>query len=58
MLKNMADVLDSVRYKGRKHLRYEDQWKRKKRKLMKDSGKEYETYKGEIRATKTLPNII
>ena len=49
VLKNMADAFDgaeSVRYKGRKRLRYEDQWKRKKRKLMKDSGKAYETVQG------------
>ena len=56
----MADVFDeaeSVHYKDRKRLHYEDQWKWKKRKLMKDSGKAYETYKGEIRAAKTSPNI-
>jgi hypothetical protein len=40
----MADDGESVRFKGRKRLRYEDQWKRKKRKLMKDSGEAYETY--------------
>ena len=56
----MADDLveaESVRFKGRKRLHYEDQWKRKKRKLMKDSGKAYETYKGEIVAAKSSPNI-
>lgn len=56
MAESLADA-ESVRFKGRKRLRYEDQWKRKKRKLMKDSGKAYETYKGEMRAAKTSPSV-
>ena len=56
MAESLADA-ESVRFKGRKRLRHEDQWKRKKRKLMKDSGKAYETYKGEMRAAKTSPSV-
>ena len=56
MAESLADA-ESVRFKGRKRLHYEDQWKRKKRKLMKDSGKAYETYKGEMRAAKTSSSV-
>ena len=38
--------------RGRKRLRYEDDWKRKKRKLQKDKGESYRTYKGKERAEK------
>ena len=41
----------SMRFKGRKHVRYEDLWVRK---IQKDSGKVYETYLGEIKAAKEL----
>ena len=47
-----ASADGSTRLKGRKRLRYEEEWKRKKRKLQKDAGKVYETYKGESRAEK------
>ena len=56
MAESLADA-ESVHSKERVRLRCEDQWKRKKRKLMKDSGKAYETYKGEMMAAKTSPNI-
>lgn len=39
---------------GRKRLRFEDQWARKKRKLRKDRGKSYKTYKGEHKDSKRL----
>ena len=42
---------------GRKRLRYEDDWKRKKRKLQKDKGESYRTYKGEERAEKQLVDL-
>ena len=38
-----ASMDGSTRLKGRKHLRCEEEWKRKKRKLQKDSEKVYET---------------
>ena len=43
--------------RGRKRLRYEDDWKRKKRKLQKDKGESYRTYKGEERAEKQLVDL-
>ena len=42
---------------GRKRLRYEDDWKRRKRKLQKDKGESYRTYKGEERAEKQLVDL-
>ena len=41
----------------RKRLRYEDDWKQKKRKLQKDKGESYRTYKGEERAEKQLVDL-
>ena len=35
--------------RGKKRLRYEEDWTRKKRKLQKDRGESYSTYKGERR---------
>ena len=37
---------------GRKRLRCVDQWKRKRIKIRKDSGKSYKTYKGDRRSSK------
>ena len=48
----MEAVETDVRKRGRKRLRYEHLWIRKKRKLQKDSGAAYETYKGEARPAK------
>ena len=45
---------DCMRKRGRKRLRYEDDWVKKKRKLNKDAGKEYETYKGEPKPAKQV----
>ena len=50
----MADDAELMRFKGRKRLRYDKDWKRK---ILKDSGEVYETYKGETKAAKTSPNI-
>ena len=44
--------MGDVRKKGRKRLRYEHLWIKKKRKLRKDSGAAYDTYKGEARPAK------
>ena len=46
----------SIQVKGRKHLRFESLWARK-RKIHKDSGKVYETYRGETKAAKELGHI-
>jgi len=46
------------RQQGRKRLRRVEQWARKKRKIMKDSGKAYKTYKGEPRSSKTLKTSL
>ena len=46
----------SIRVKGRKHLRYGSLWARK-RKIHQDSGKAYETYRGETKAAKKLEHI-
>ena len=43
----MADEGTSTRRKGRKRLRFESEWVRKKRKTEKDSGEAYTTYKGD-----------
>ena len=43
--------------RGRKRLRYQVEWKRKKRKLQKDKGETYTTYKGERRAAKQLVSL-
>ena len=54
----MADSgSESVRFKGRKPLRYEHLWKKKRRKLQKDSGVAYETYKSESKPAKELEPI-
>ena len=42
------------RQKGRKRLRNVELWTRKKRKIMKDRGKTYKTYKGESRSSKMM----
>ena len=42
---------------GRKRLRFEEEWKRRQKKLKKDSGKAYTTYKGDQRAEKELVDI-
>ena len=47
-----AEIEQDTRGKGRKHLRYEHLWIRKKRKLQKDGGSAYATYKGEPRSAK------
>ena len=43
--------------RGRKRLRYEEEWTRKKRKLQKDKGESYTTYKGERQAAKQLVSL-
>ena len=43
--------------RGKKRLRYEDEWKRKKRKLKKDKGESYTTYKGQEQAEKQLVDL-
>lgn len=43
--------------RGRKRLRIEKNWKRKRRKLEKDKGKAYTTYKGEAKAAKSIQDI-
>jgi hypothetical protein len=48
----MEQDVGDVRKKGRKRLRYEHLWIKKKRKLRKDSGAAYDTYKGEARPAK------
>ena len=55
----MADAAgqDSARLRGRKRLCFQEDWKRKKRKILKDSGKEYTTYKGDNRPEKVPPSI-
>lgn len=52
----MADV--SVKRKGRKRLRFEQDWVKKKRKLLKDAGKPYETYKGEQVPGKEVRDVL
>ena len=42
---------------GRKRLRMEQNWKRKKRKLGKDRGEAYVTYKGEAKVPKNIRPI-
>ena len=42
---------------GRKRLRNEENWKRKRRKLHKDSGKSYKSAKGVRKAAKEVMNI-
>ena len=42
---------------GRKRLRFEEEWVRKKRKLQKDKGESYTTYKWERKASKGLVSI-
>jgi len=46
------------RQQGRERLRRVEQWARKKRKIMKDAGKAYKTYKGEPRSSKTLKTSL
>ena len=41
-----ADAGAKESRRGRKRLRYEEQWVKKKRKLAKDKGASYATYKG------------
>ena len=43
--------------RGRKRLRYQEEWKRKKRKLQKDKGDSYTTYKGERKPAKNRPDL-
>ena len=43
--------------RGRKHLRNEENWKRKKRKLLKDKGKSYTTSNGVRKAAKEMVSI-
>ena len=43
--------------RGRKQLRLEGTWKRKKRKLQKDSGEGYTTHTGEVKAAKKVLNL-
>ena len=42
---------------GRKRLKLKFQWKRKKMKLLKDSGKEYTTYTGALMPAKKLIDL-
>ena len=42
---------------GRKRLKMASQWKRKKIKLLKDSGKEYTTYTGALKPAKELIDL-
>ena len=44
--------------KGRKRLRRVQNWVKKKRKVKKDSGKPYKTYKGEIKLVKRLNDFF
>ena len=54
----MAEVeAGSLRLKGRKRLRYEHLWARKKRKIEKDSGEAYETYRGKLKPAKEVNPI-
>ena len=53
----MADEGMSTRRKGRKRLRFESEWGRKKRKIQKDSGEAYTTYKGDPKPAKQLVAI-
>ena len=48
---------DNERKGGRKRLRFEEEWTRKKRKIQKDSGEAYTSYKGDHRAEKELVTI-
>ena len=50
----MADDGTGTRRKGRKWLRFESEWVRKKRKTEKDSGEAYTTYKGDPKPAKQL----
>ena len=43
--------------RGRKRLRFEEDWLRKKRKLQKDKGESYASYKGEQKASKELVSV-
>lgn len=43
--------------RGRKRIRQEGHWKRKKRKLNKDKGAAYTTYKGEQKPTKNIVSL-
>lgn len=46
---------ESTSQQGRKRLRCVEQWKRKKRKIKKDSGKSFKTYRGERKSCKQPP---
>ena len=48
---------DQDRRRGRKRLRFEQEWARKKRKLQKDRGEAHTSYKGERKAAKELENL-
>lgn len=43
--------------RGRKHLRHEENWARKKRKLAKDKGKSYSTYVGKSKLAKEIADL-
>ena len=49
-----SDESTIPRQQGRKRLRHVEQWKRKKRKILKDSGKAHETYKGTQVSSKAM----
>ena len=53
-MEEAAGMDSDMRLKGRKRLRYERLWVRRRRKLQKDAGSAYETYKGESRPAKQL----
>ena len=53
-----SDSTAPKRQQGQKRLRRVEQWGRKKRKVMKDSGKAYKTYKGERRSSKTMKESL
>ena len=53
----MADAGAKESRRGRKRLRYEEQWVKKKRKLAKDKGASYATYKGEQKPAKELASL-
>ena len=52
-----ADAGAKESRRGRKRLRYEEQWVKKKRKLAKDKGASYATYKGEQKPAKELASL-
>ena len=52
-----SSIVAEAGKRGRKRLRLESTWKRKKRKLQKDSGEEYTTHTGEVKAAKQVLSL-